>query len=67
MDNKTSEATRVTVIIPCYNSAKSIRNVTDRIIEALDGRYGLQIILINDSSKDNVWDVIKTYAGSIKM
>lgn len=66
MDNKTSEATRVTVIIPCYNSAKSIRNVTDRIIEALDGRYGLQIILINDSSKDNVWDVIKDICREYK-
>lgn len=28
-------------------------------MEALDERYSLQIILINDSSKDNVWNVIK--------
>lgn len=47
----------ISVIIPCYNSEKSIRMVVDDVVNTL-GKEKTQIILVNDCSKDNVWHEI---------
>jgi len=50
----------VSFIIPCYNSEDTIRSVVDEIektIETLDVE-DYEIILVNDSSPDNVYNVI---------
>ena len=49
---------KISVIIPCYNSENSIKAVTEGVLDALEKSYESQIILVNDCSKDNVWDVI---------
>ncbi len=49
---------KISVIIPCYNSENSIKSVVENILHTLHGKYECRIILVNDCSKDRVWDVI---------
>ena len=51
----------ITVVIPCYNSSKTIRFVVDEIREVFqkETQYDYQIILVNDSSPDETFEVIK--------
>lgn len=51
---------KISIVIPCYNSAKMITTVIDGIIETVKERaeYDYEIILINDGSRDNTWEVI---------
>ncbi|MCM1157257.1 MAG: glycosyltransferase family 2 protein [Bacteroidales bacterium] len=51
---------KISIVIPCYNSAKMITTVVDGIRETVAGRkeYDYEIILVNDGSRDNTWEVI---------
>lgn len=48
-------------VIPCYGSEQTIGDVVDEIYLLLKGKveYSFEIILVNDSSPDNVWNIIK--------
>lgn len=51
---------KVSIIIPCYNQAQY---VSEAIESALNQTYqNVEIVVINDASKDNSADVIKSYA-----
>lgn len=52
----------ITVAIPCYRSAETLPNVVGRIKDAFKLRpeFDYEIILANDGSPDNTYDVIKT-------
>ena len=50
---------KVSVIIPVYNSSKSIKDCLDSVIKQT--YKNLEIILIDDKSSDNSVDIIKTY------
>lgn len=56
---------KLSVIIPCYRSEQTIKNVVNRIIETIenDGRYQYEIICVNDGSPDDVWSVISDIAN----
>ena len=47
---------KISVIIPVYNGAKTIAGLTDELINILT-HYKLEIILVNDGSKDNSHEV----------
>ncbi|MEG0408147.1 MAG: glycosyltransferase, partial [Bacilli bacterium] len=53
-------------VIPCYNSSKTIGKVVDEINNKMlamkEDNY--EIILVNDSSKDNTRDVIFNLANN---
>ncbi|ETZ23812.1 glycosyltransferase family 2 protein [Pedobacter sp. V48] len=50
----------ITVIIPAYNEEKNILLIATRLIEVLETRsYELELIFINDGSKDNSEEVLK--------
>ncbi len=53
----------ISFVIPCYRSALTIEKVLVEIEETLEARdlasYAYEVILVNDSSPDNTWDVIK--------
>lgn len=51
---------QISVIIPCYNSEHTIRNVAEGILAHTKGRYLAKIILVNDCSSDHVWDEIRS-------
>lgn len=50
----------VSVAIPCYNSSKTLPFVVNEIKEAFDciENYDYQIVLVNDNSPDNTYEVI---------
>lgn len=51
---------RVSYVIPCYHSEKTVGKVVDDIIQAVDddGRFEPEIVLVNDNAPDATWDVI---------
>lgn len=58
----------ISFVIPCYNSMNSIKGVVDEIDETMElhKEYNYEIILVNDSSPDDVWSVIKELAKERK-
>lgn len=57
---------KISVIIPCYNSENSIKVVVEDVLNTLEEGYECQIILVNDYSKDNVWNVITELCSCYK-
>ena len=49
--------TKVSIIMPCYNSEKYLKNALDSIPE----RNDIELILINDGSTDKTSDIMDTY------
>ena len=51
----------VSVVIPCYRSSQTIERVVEEIKEAVKDRKGwtYQIVLVNDCSPDNTFQVIE--------
>lgn len=51
----------ISIVIPCYNSSKTIKNVVDNILMKFKDiqNYNVQIILVDDHSPDNTFSVIK--------
>lgn len=49
----------ISYVIPCYRSAKTIEGVVKEIKDTMAGLgYSYEIILVNDCSPDDTWDVI---------
>lgn len=59
---------KLSFVIPCYGSEFTITNVVNEIIQTVKTRneYCYEIILVNDSSPDNVFDIIKELAEKDK-
>lgn len=55
---------KISFVIPCYRSEHTLEMVVAEIIDTLAIRSitDYEIILVNDCSPDNVWDVIKRLA-----
>ena len=51
---------KVSFVIPCYNSSKTIGKVVEEIKVTMEqlNQYGYEIILVNDCSPDNTFEVI---------
>lgn len=54
----------VTVVIPCYNSERSIRQVVEMTMEEFSRmpNYECEFVLVNDYSRDSTFEVIKQLA-----
>ena len=52
---------RLSIIIPVYNSAKILKKLINEINSNLSVKFDkdYEIIFVNDSSKDNSWEIIK--------
>ncbi len=51
---------KISFVIPCYNSSKTIESVVNEIVTTVNKRDDeYEIILVNDCSTDDVWNVIK--------
>ena len=59
---------KVSFVIPCYRSEKTICSVIDEIDKTMmeHDAYQYEIILVNDSSPDGVWYVITELARARK-
>ena len=52
----------VSFVIPCYNSARTLEKVVEEIADVM-GKvqdYGYEIVLVNDCSPDDTFDVIRS-------
>ncbi|MCR4657354.1 MAG: glycosyltransferase family 2 protein [Lachnospiraceae bacterium] len=60
----------ISVVIPCFNSDKTIEPVVDEIVSTIEDRLLYEIILVNDGSTSELWDAIKRladkYPGKVK-
>lgn len=52
----------ISIIIPCYNSEKTISAVVDEIVEVIGEKIKFEIILVNDGSSDLLWNIMKDIA-----
>jgi undecaprenyl-phosphate 4-deoxy-4-formamido-L-arabinose transferase len=52
----------ISVVVPVYNAAESLRELTERLSATLMGRR-YEIILVNDASADDSWGTITTLAA----
>lgn len=43
----------VSVVIPAYNEANSLANLTAEVVAALDGRWDYEIVIVDDCSDDD--------------
>lgn len=58
------ETKKISFIIPCYGSEKTVGIVIKEIDEIVNqnDKYDYEIIAVNDHSPDNVWEVLKEIA-----
>ena len=54
----------ITICVPVYNGAKTIAALVKEIVAELSPHYGIEIVLVNDFSRDNSDDVCKELARS---
>ncbi|MCX6783513.1 MAG: glycosyltransferase family 2 protein [candidate division WWE3 bacterium] len=54
---------KTSIIIPCYNEEKNINRTFDGLLDlAKQEKLDLEIIAVNDGSKDKTWEVMKSYS-----
>ncbi|WP_433901940.1 glycosyltransferase family 2 protein [Sphingobacterium puteale] len=54
---------KFSVIIPCFNVGKYLKSTIDSVI-GQKGNFELEIILVDDCSTDNTWDIINSYVNN---
>ncbi len=53
---------RLAVVVPCYNEAESLANLAaglTRLRAAVAAEYELEIVLVDDGSRDDTWNLIQ--------
>lgn len=54
---------KISIVIPCYNEEKNINRTFDGLLDLANSeKLDLEIIAVNDGSKDKTWEVIKSYS-----
>ncbi len=56
----------LSIIIPVFNSSRIIKKLVSKISKSIQRKKKYEIILINDSSKDNSWQVIQNLSKKLK-
>lgn len=57
---------KVSFVIPCYKSEHTIEKVVNEIAEVMsESDYDTEVILVNDGSPGNVWDVISNLSSPL--
>jgi cellulose synthase/poly-beta-1,6-N-acetylglucosamine synthase-like glycosyltransferase len=51
----------VTIIVPCYNEAKTIATTVNSLLDLDYPKDKLNLIIVDDGSKDNTWQVIQEF------
>mgnify|MGYP000741695841 CR=1 FL=1 len=53
---------KISIIIPLYNKQNSLKRALDSILNQQNLLYfNYEIIVVNDCSKDNTWEILNTY------
>ena len=56
----------LSIVVPCYNEEEglpSLRQKMVRLVERLEERYGIEVIFVNDGSRDRTFDVLQQEFG----
>ena len=61
MNADTQDRLRVLVLILAYNAEKTIADVLDRIPRELEATYAVQVLVIDDCSRDATWQRAKEH------
>ena len=48
---------KVSVIIPCFNEEKTLKKIIDKVLRQ---NFISEIIVVDDGSKDNSWEILKS-------
>src|SRR5258708_13813231 len=65
MDSPGPSAPTISVVVPVYNSAGSLRELTERLLLVLaQAASCAEIIFVNDGSSDTSWAVITELSGA---
>ena len=55
----------ISIVVPAYNSSRTLSILTERIFETMDTMgYDLELVLVNDGSGDETWEVIRELAST---
>ncbi len=57
---------KLSFVIPCYGSEKTIENVVERIVKTVGENNPYEIICVNDCSPDNAYTVLEKLANENK-
>ena len=57
----------LSIVIPCYRSELTIREVVEEILSVTGHLTVMEIILVDDGSPDHVWDVIEELVGKYEI
>ncbi len=53
----------LSIIIPCYNEATTIREVVDKVLELGQNGLDIEVLVVDDGSKDKSLDVLHSLSG----
>lgn len=56
---------KLSIIIPTYNREEYIKKTIDSVINQTIGFENIELIIIDDNSKDNTQQIINEYAKNI--
>ena len=65
--NETIEKKLISIVIPCYNEEKNINRTFEGLLDiAKSEKLDLEIVAVDDGSKDDTWKVIEEYSSKHK-
>jgi len=54
-------ATFLSVIIPAYNAERTIGQCLESILQSIDNKQDIEIIIVDDGSTDNTWQILENF------
>ena len=59
-------AAKLTLVVPCYNEENTLRGIVEKVLELRSDTPELEIVIVDDCSKDRSREVAQTLAGEYK-
>src|SRR5689334_5678655 len=62
--SRTCALRRLSVIVPCHNEADSLPGLAaglERLTKALAEQYEVEVVLVDDGSTDNTWELLQRF------